>query len=373
MTDPSSQTKVLVYGPAYLDIVMRVGLPLVAQGHSPIDKSVDGTLQHAPDLHQALELVDPSGKRLILTGLDGNRHPTGRLRLSHNLLDHPLLSMPAIEVTESLGGMGAGYAAALGGELVSALSDIRDQPRDRIEQALQMNRVRHCPILIHGQATDWTLIVSSGRHGDKLPVGLRGCHAALRAADMIQTGPWGVVLGASLHNALLAELLAHHADSLRVLAPAMRNCRDQLMPLGDLAGMADLISLNHHEWNELRPADRQAWLHSDAIICVTQGPKGAHLSWVDPAGNRLTHHEPLFTRTMPPVDTNRAGEAFAAFLLRELIQQGWSKRSGPVTQEGLQWAARVGSAAAGLTVNRPGFGFPSVSELVSVIKLGQIS
>ena len=111
---------VLVYGPAYLDIVMRVGQPLVRSGHAPLDKSVDGIFCKNGKHQNELEIQDPSGNLLILSGLNCLKHPTGRLELSHSVLDSRAMSVAVIVVVEELGGMGAGYAAVLGGRLVSA-------------------------------------------------------------------------------------------------------------------------------------------------------------------------------------------------------------------------------------------------------------
>lgn len=362
----------LVYGPAYLDLVMRTTCPLVAPGRPPLDKSVDGRLVADVGQAESLTLLAPDDKWLRIKGLNADVHPTGTLHLSHPVLDLEEWTIEPAEISSDLGGMGAGFAAALGGVLVSALGSVDDTSKRLIEAALKEYRVEHRPVLVPESVTDWTLIVSSGPHGDKLPVGLRGCHARLTAARMLQPGPWGVVVAAALPNALLSELLQLHSSSLRQLAPAMRNCRDRTMPLGQLAGLADLLSLNNHEWQELPDEDRQAWLDSDAILLVTKGSDGAEILWPAQAGQRQKHHEPVFPRTMPPVDTNRAGEAFAAFFLEELIGQGWSNACRSVTPKIIATAARAGAAAAGLTINLPRFGFPTAAQLKKTLELGRI-
>ena len=179
-------------------------------------------------------------------------------------------------------------------------------------------------------------------------------------------------MAAALPNALLAELLGGHESSLRLLIPAMRNCRDRAMPLGQLSGLADFVCMNNHEWQELEAEDRRAWLASGAIVCVTHGREGAEVTWLDEAGQRRGHHEPVFPRGVPPVDTNRAGEAFAAYFVKELISQGWSKARGGVTQGMIARAATTGAAAAGLTINLARFGFPTAAQLKNTLELGWI-
>jgi sugar/nucleoside kinase (ribokinase family) len=73
------------------------------------------------------------------------------------------------------------------------------------------------------------------------------------------------------------------------------------------------------------------------------------------------------------VDTNRAGEAFASFLIQSLLDQGWSKTENYITSEMVQRAALGGSAAAGLTIQLPSFGFPSAQEVARVLQTGMIS
>ena len=364
---------VLVYGPAYLDIVMRVGQPLVRSGHAPLDKSVDGIFCKNGKHQNELEIQDPSGNLLILSGLNCLKHPTGRLELSHSVLDSRAMSVAVIEVVEELGGMGAGYAAVLEGRLVSALGSNHDLPRTMIESGLKRLGIEYSPVIIEGKPTDWTLIVSSGPHGDKHPVGSRGCHSELSASVMHQHGNWELVVAASLKNELLFGVLESHPDSLRVLVPAMRNCRDQQFPLRNLVGLADFISLNEHEWQELTPLDRSAWWESKAILCVTRGPDGADIYWTDRSGIRQNFYQPVFPRSVPVVDTNRAGEAFASFLIQSLMTQGWSKTEMNITSEMVQRASLAGSAAAGLTIQLPNFGFPSAQEVARVLQTGVIS
>src|SRR6185312_1970858 len=86
---------------------------------------------------------------------------------------------------DDLGGMGGGFAAALGGTLISALGPEDDATSRAVAQRLAAAGIPHRPLRVPDRAADWTLLVSSGEFGDKLPIGFRGCHAALGSL-----GPW---------------------------------------------------------------------------------------------------------------------------------------------------------------------------------------
>ena len=114
--------RVMVFGPAYLDRVLRVDRPLIdpAVG-SPIDQSVDGVLGFGGGL--GLELSDPSGSSIALHLPDGWPGPFGKVELSGDLSAGAIgrRCVRCLSWHDDLGGMGAGYAAALQGMLWSAL------------------------------------------------------------------------------------------------------------------------------------------------------------------------------------------------------------------------------------------------------------
>src|SRR5262245_5335096 len=113
--------RTLVFGPAYLDRVLTADRPLVDPGSSPpLDPSVDGAWTFGP----GLSLRDPSGSTLEFDLPDGWPGPTGGVRLSGRLGEAPggwRRVVRGVAWHDDLGGMGAGYAAAFGGVLVSAL------------------------------------------------------------------------------------------------------------------------------------------------------------------------------------------------------------------------------------------------------------
>jgi hypothetical protein len=55
------------------------------------------------------------------------------------------------------------------------------------------------------------------------------------------------------------------------------------------------------------------------------------------------------------------------------MAQGWSKTEMNITSEMVQRASLAGSAAAGLTIQLPNFGFPSAQEVARVLQTGVIS
>ena len=108
-----------VFGPAYLDRVLRVDRPLL----DPRDGPPSIRASTAAGVRSGLALVDPAGATIEVnlpadwpgptggsSSPDGS--PTATGDGSHRIGE---------AWRDDLGGMGAGFAAALGGELVSAL------------------------------------------------------------------------------------------------------------------------------------------------------------------------------------------------------------------------------------------------------------
>ena len=77
-----------------------------------------------------------------------------------------------------------------------------------------------------------------------------------------------------------------------------------------------------------------------------------------------------FPRGRPPVDTNRAGECFAATLLTCLLDVGW--RPGPADAELICRAARRASAASALVLDLERFGFPTPTQVDRALERGEV-
>jgi ribokinase len=367
-----------VFGPAYLDRVLRVDRPLLDPALGPpLDQSVDGRWMFGEG--PALTLIDPSGRTIAVVLPDDWPGPSGSVMLSHVLVpgapSAPRDARPrwrevhAVSWHDDLGGMGAGYAAALGGELISALGAAGDPTSLAVERLLGGHHVAHVPLRVAYQAADWTLLLSSGEYGDKLPVGFRGCHAALEPAALaarVTTADLRVV--ASLPNPLAAGVLQLPGAAVRFFAPAMRNMGDRDFPVSRFAEAVDVLSCNRREWETLADREEVAWRVS--ILAITDGPRGSCVRFTTPSGEPGMVTVPAFPRDEPPRDTNRAGEAYAATLLTTLLDGGWSP--GVVEEPLVRHAAERAAAAAALVLDRLDFGFPDPRAIDAALRAGRI-
>jgi ribokinase len=361
-----------VFGPAYLDRVLRIDGPLLDPDLSPpLDQSVDGRWKFG----EGLSLVDPDGRTIAIALGDDWPGPSGTVALADPLVqagDAPpwRREVRAVSWHDDLGGMGAGFAAALGGDLTSALGPADDPMSAAIEPLIAHYAIRHDPVRLAGHPADWTLLVSSGGFGDKLAIGFRGCHAALAPQDLVARAAASCTLRvvASLPNRLAANLLRLPGAAVRFFAPALRNIRDRDCPISTFADAIDVISCNRHEWESLADREEVAWRVS--ILAVTDGPRGSSVRFTTPTGEPGLVTVPALPRAAPPGDTNRAGEAYAATLLATLLEGGW--RPGIAEEDVVAHAARRASAAAALVLDRLGFGFPTDEEIDRALAAGRV-
>jgi ribokinase len=365
--------RVLVFGPAYLDRVLRVDAPLLHPGnHDPIDLSVGAvSMQRGPG-EGGIALFDPGGGALLISPPEG--WPDDGPTVVH--LDRPLdpgsdgwqRRIRGIAWLDDLGGMGAGFASALGGELVCAVGEQGDPISDRVLGMLREQGIPHHPPRVPGTSADWTLLVTSGAHGDKLPIGFRGCHARLDSYPG-PTGPrWDLFVAASLTNPLIASALDAVDANVRVFAPTLRNMTDTAVPVSRFADRIDLLCCNRREWESL--PDRDAVASFVPIVSITDGPEGAVVRYRSPSCATREHVEPAFPRSRPPVDTNRAGECYASTLLSTLLDAGWTP--GPADDALIRLACRRASAAAALVLDLEHFGFPTPEEVDRALERGGI-
>jgi len=364
MTRPPSTQ---VFGPAYLDRVVLVDRPLRPEDQPPLDQSVDGVWVTGP----GLTLRDPSGTAVAVEPPPGWPGPVGEVRLAGRLADGPPWSVAALGLSwhDDLGGMGSGYAAAFGGELVSALGPEGDAMSRAVSEKLAAAGVRHRPVRV-GLPADWTLLVTSGPFGDKLPVGFRGCHAAVEPRDIeAAAGPCDLRVVAALPNRLAAVALRAPGAKVRFFAPAMRNTTDRDEPVGRFADWVDVLCCNRREWERLDDREQVAWRVS--VLAVTDGPNGSTVRFTTPEGEAGRVEMPAFPRDRPPRDTNRAGEAYASTLLASLLDGGWSP--GVADPSLVRRAAERASAAAALVLDRAGFGFPTADEIDAALRAGRVS
>lgn len=365
--------RISVFGPAYLDRVLYVDGPLVNPSEGPpLDQSLEGEWKFGPE--SELALVDPQGYT-ILIGLPSDwPGPTGEIRLSRSVgqSGRPRKGVTGKAWHDDLGGMGAGFAAALGGVLWSALGPVTDSMSQAVTQKLAQYGITHCPLRVAFKTADWTLLVSSGPFGDKLPIGFRGCHQQLDAQSLVGAASHSCDLRvvASLPNRLAGPVLFAPGASVRLFAPAMRNVLDRDCLIASFAAAIDILCCNRREWESLPDQSEIAWLVS--ILAVTDGSAGSLIRFTRPDGEPGRTEMPAFPRERPPRDTNRAGEAFAATLAATLLDHGWDASSGVVEEELIGLAARRASAAAALELDLMEFGFPTPAQIDAAVLAGRV-
>ncbi|MFO0890821.1 MAG: PfkB family carbohydrate kinase [Isosphaeraceae bacterium] len=343
---PARSFEAVVFGPAYLDRVLRVDRPLV-EGSSmgPLDRSQNATGRFAAGL--GLELVDEAGHTLRIEPPGGWPGPDGRVVLEGTLpFGVDVRSLQGTSWCDDLGGMGAGFAAALGGTLVHALGPVSDPISRQVEGLLSRYGLAHRAVRVPGVPADWTLLVSSGEHGDKLAVGFRGCHAALGGAafDPWLDAPCDLRVVAGLPNAPAARVLRAPGARCRLFAPSLRNMRDRSCPVSSFSGAVDVLCCNRLEWETLEDREEVGWRVS--ILVVSDGPAGCWARFTGPTGETGNLRLPAFPRARPPRDTNRAGEALAATLISGLLRAGWDPSGGVVEEALLRDALLRATAAA---------------------------
>ena len=359
--------RIEVYGPAYLDRVIRVDRRLLDPGiGGTVDLSADG----AWEAGAGLRLADPAGGVIEVEAPADWPGPTGTVRLSRPIAPGAgpwHRAVTGLAWLDDLGGMGAGYAKAFGAELTCALGPEDDPASATVADLLARAGVACRPVRVPGRSADWTLLITSGPFGDKLPVGFRGCLAGLDGFPADRR-PCDLRVAASLTNRLAASALDAPGAAVRFFAPALRNMLDRDPPLIRFADGIDVLACNRREWEAL--ADRDAVDALIPIVSVTDGPEGSSVRFCRPDGSRGEVRVPAFPRHHPPADTNRAGEAYASTLVTFLMDSGWLPDTA---HEDLILSAAVrASAAAALELDLTDFGFPTPADVDAALAAGVV-
>jgi sugar/nucleoside kinase (ribokinase family) len=364
---------VVVFGPAYLDRVLRVDRPLIGDGLGPpIDQSVDGEGKFGET--PAIKVMDPGGFILEITPPPDWPGPRGDVCLLQ-AIRAGLRGTTVVQGSawqDDLGGMGAGYASSLGGVLHSALGPEHDPTSRAITRLLARYGIDHRASRNPDHGADWTLLISSGEFGDKLAIGFRGCHATLDPVPLARWAaePCDLRVVAGLPNRVAGPLLEAPGARTRFLAPAMRNMTDRDHPLGRFAACVDILSCNRSEWAALEGSGLVA--ERVAILAVTDGSRGIDLRYTDPDGEVGNLHIPAFPRAHPPRDTNRAGEAFGSTLVSALLAGGWDGTTRVVAESLIRSVATRAATAAALVLDRLDFGFPGHGEIDDALRNGRV-
>ncbi len=364
-----------VYGPVYLDYVLRVDGPLLPpELETTVDRSarvLSGQLD-APIAGGSLTIADETGRHLIFEGRPGVAIPSGFIEIEGSLSDRGSLDLrqhlTALSITEDLGGMGAGFAKALDGDLHAILGDQAERSTQKVQELIKQADLRATISYVHGKPSDSTLLISSGPHGDKLAIGFRGCldKVDLGSSDAFWSGRERLRVVAGWPNDLTAIALKSAEQSLRLFAPNARNLRDGFIYQFAESDWINLLCLNRGEWELLN--DHPRLKRAIPMISVTDGPQGASVFLRSLDDSVKTLRVDSFPRERPPRDTNRAGEAYAATLVATLIQEGWS--GGVADSEVVEIAIRRASAAAALVLDLVAFGFPSDEQIDEAVERG---
>ncbi len=134
----------MVFGPAYLDRVLRVDRPLTERTRGPaIDQSVQGDAGFTRG--ETLALLDERGFHLEIEPPPGWQGPTGRIKIRglSGSTAHERRAVRGLSWSDDLGGMGAGFALALNGTLISALGPQEDPISRKIVALLEQNGISH--------------------------------------------------------------------------------------------------------------------------------------------------------------------------------------------------------------------------------------
>jgi ribokinase len=243
-----------------------------------------------------------------------------------------------------------------------------------VVELLRRACIAHRPVIVPDQAADWTLLVTSGPHGDKLPIGFRGCHAkagpgmVARAVECSATRP-ALVVAAGQDNRTALGVLRAFPDAIRLLAPSIRGMASRADPPGGLDGSVDVLACNREEWLAATPADRKTLEACLSLLSVTDGPRGATVQYRGGRGAWDEVRVPAFPRRHPPVDTNRAGEAFASTLVATLAAEGW-RPGAALDAVDVRRAAIRASAASALELDLERFGFPTPQAIDVAVRVG---
>ncbi len=146
--------------------------------------------------------------------------------------------------------------------------------------------------------------------------------------------------------------------------------QDRECSVASFAASIDILCCNRSEWETLEDRESAAWQVS--ILAVTDGPAGSTVRYTTPSGDSGRLHLPAFPRGRPPLDTNRAGEAYAATLISTLLDHDWRAATGVVEESLMQVAAERAAAAAALVLDRALFGFPTPAEIDRALQEGSV-
>ncbi len=349
--------RILVFGPAYLDVVVEIDGPLVAG--TLLDQSLPAH-DSTPRDDGRIVLAGDNGDHLVFTLSDDVAAYAADYTLAEPVLARVGESVavtgafPVTHCVAQPGGMGAGYALALGGLLCAPFGEgegeafaTPDGVGLELMVSLILQGVPVFPRLISGCPSDTSLVIISSR-GDKLAVGVRRTMTRWRptAEDRTLVENVDALVFCGAPNAFVAEVLSWDFGVPVMCAPALRNVLDGEMPLADLAGGIDYLTLNALEWAHC--AGQEILRAQVPFISVTDGPRGSRL---------LLSDRDIFipaVRVDGPVNANRAGETYGATVFTLLLDAF----PDPIPPARAEAVGRRASERAAEQLRMAGFGFP---------------
>ena len=143
--------------------------------------------------------------------------------------------------------------------------------------------IEHQPIRVLDRQADWTLLITSGEFGDKLPIGFRGCHA--RARTRIARRARQAAVRPSRRGVASQPGGGTCASHARRWSPVVRTGDAQharsRCSVSSFAASIDILCCNRIEWETLEDREEVAWQLS--ILVVTDGPKGSTVRFTTPS------------------------------------------------------------------------------------------
>jgi hypothetical protein len=349
-------TDTVIFGPAYLDLVIKLKVPIVPELPTPLDQSLP-VKSIISDESRTIQLISDIGDNLIINFTAKHACINGKYHLNEGILSRrcgidcqPInKTIQADESFQQLGGMGAGYAKAFGGLLRMPLGD--DAVGSKLREILASHHIISKPALLSGHNSDTTVVIQS-QTGDKLAAGYRDALAHWQCCDddiaMAKKAEYIIFCGAS--NSFMEKILFSGLSALVMCAPSMRNIDDADCPLADLANKIDYLAMNALEWSHL---DRQnEIINAIPLITITDGARGSDIylygkQYFFPA---LPHHG--------PVDTNRAGETYASTIWKAIFHYCPSFPKDKISEELLNRIAKLASQQAHRQLDIVEFAFP---------------
>jgi hypothetical protein len=352
-----ARNRPLIFGPAYVDVVLTLDRPLLAGG-PVLDQSLP-----------AARLIPRDDGMVVVLGSTGDRltcllPPEGTSWAVTYELCEPMLARtragrivtgeyPVARAVRQLGGMGAGYAKALDGLLrmpLGSAGGVPDAVGREVLELLSSHGISSVPTLVPDCSSDTSLLLQSPQ-GDKLAIGVRWAMTRwqVSAEDYALAAEAGALVFCGAPNALMAAILEKAPDILVMCAPALRNVCDRSVLLAGLAAKIDYLALNALEWSQL--TDRERLQREVPVITVTEGARGNRILL---GGREIRIPAAPFDG---PADTNRAGETYGATFFRAL-RAACPAFPRDITAEAAENAGRLAAAQAAKQLALREFGFP---------------